>query len=169
MFDGGIGLGADVNSLPLEARSTRPIRFTEFILLVDGKVDDVWIDDLKALPDGAVVDGTSLPPNASLDEIKRILGPCEPIEGVKGGVYFRCAKGLVLGTDWEGKGQFIQIRLRDRFGASVPYLKSDELSLTLTATETETTRKPSPSTTPIVRRSPSTTPIVRRRRRPPNR
>jgi hypothetical protein len=122
---GGIVLGADVNSLPSEARGidkTHQVHGVHFTIL-DGKVDDVWIDDLRALPDGAVVDGTALPPNASLDEIKRILGPCESIEGVKGGVYFRCAKGLVLGTDWEGKGQFIQIRLRDRIGASVPYLK----------------------------------------------
>jgi hypothetical protein len=70
------------------------------------------VDDLRALPDGAAADGVVLSPTASLDEVKRLLAPCEPAEPVKGGVFFRCAHGLLVGTDFEEKGAFIQLRLR---------------------------------------------------------
>jgi hypothetical protein len=111
---GGIAPGASVGTLPAAAAHDAQsgqwngVHFT----IADGKIDDVWVDDLRALPGGAEIDGQALARDASLDELKRSLGPCEKIEGAKGGVFFRCARGLVLGCDFEEKGTFVQIRLR---------------------------------------------------------
>ena len=113
---GGIAAGADVATLPAGAQQDgrsgqwHGVHFT----VENGKVDEVWIEDLRGLADGAAVDDRVLGRDASLEDLKRALGPCEKTEGVKGGVFFRCARGIVLGCDFEEKGTFIQIRLGSR-------------------------------------------------------
>jgi hypothetical protein len=113
---GGIAPGADVATLPTGAsQDGRSGQWNGVHFTVDrNKVDEVWIDDLRGLADGAAFDDRVLARNASLEDLKRLLGPCEKTEGVKGGVFFRCAGGIVLGCDFEEKGTFIQIRLGSR-------------------------------------------------------
>jgi hypothetical protein len=51
--------------------------------------------------------------DAALEQLKSLFGPCERVD-VKGGVFYNCAAGIALGTDFEEKGRFIQIRLQKR-------------------------------------------------------
>jgi hypothetical protein len=111
---GGVVLGSDVGALPSGASvagSSGQLGAVRFAI-EGGKVSNIWLDDLRALPEGTAADGVVLSPLATLDEIKRLLGPCEPAEPVKGGVFFRCARGLLVGTDFDEKGTFVQLRLR---------------------------------------------------------
>lgn len=77
-----------------------------------GKVDDVWIEDLRTLKLEVNLAGRLIPRNAPLKEIKKILGACEKVQGIKGGVFFVCKSGLTLGCDFNEQGDFVQLRIK---------------------------------------------------------
>lgn len=79
-----------------------------------GKVDDVWIEDLRTFPHELRLGGTTIPHDATLDAIKTLCGGCTPVPGIKGGTFFNCASGVALGTDFSGGDRVIQLRVRHR-------------------------------------------------------
>lgn len=115
---GAVALGAPVSSLPKGATvgeldgKFMGINFTH----TDGKIDDVWIDDLRKMRYPIRWDGKPVPHHAKLEELKRLFGPCETVPGVKGGMAFTCKSGIVLGCDFHGTGKFVQIRLLPDWG-----------------------------------------------------
>jgi hypothetical protein len=86
------------------------IRFS----LVAGAVNDVWIDDIRTFPHEIRLGGNPVNRKASLDELKKVFGPCDRVEGVKGGTFFNCRNGMAIGTDPEETGAFVQLRLKPR-------------------------------------------------------
>jgi hypothetical protein len=112
---GPLHIGARIDQLPKSARISGPVGEHDGIqfLIENDAVADVWIEDLRRFPGQAAYEGKPIPRDATLAQLKQIFGPCERV-GVKGGVFFNCAKGVTLGCDFEEKGQFIQIRLKPR-------------------------------------------------------
>ena len=82
--------------------------------VAEGKVDDVWIEDLRKTPAGVRVSGRVLAPDVPLEQLKAALGPCTEVTGVKGGLFYNCVAGISIGCDAEGTGQLVQLRLRPR-------------------------------------------------------
>lgn len=113
---GGVRIGLRAEELPKQATLSGPRGELNgiFFLVVDGKVDDVWIDDLRKTERGVRVAGRLIAPDASLDEVKRSFGTCKKVPDVKGGVFFNCDAGVAIGCDFSEEGQFIQIRLKSR-------------------------------------------------------
>lgn len=75
----------------------------------DGKIVDAWID-LKQVSGEVRVQGRTLNPGISLEDLKRALGPCERIAG-KGAVEYRCVDNLRIATDFREKGDYLRIHL----------------------------------------------------------
>jgi hypothetical protein len=113
---GELRLGARLGDIPKQAKVTGEAGEVDgvFFVLADGRVDDVWIDDLRKLGIEVRFAGRVIPRDAALGELKAIFGPCEKVEGVKGGAFFNCAAGVTLGCDAEETGSFVQIRLKRR-------------------------------------------------------
>jgi hypothetical protein len=111
---GGLHVGARVADLPKRASLSGPGGKLDGIqfLASDGVIQDVWIDDLRKFPAEVHFRGKVIPPDASLDFLKKLFGPCEEVTGRKGGVFFNCASGVALLSDFRGAGTFVQIRLR---------------------------------------------------------
>ena len=110
---GAVALGAPIESLPKGSTvreldgSYMGISFTH----KSGKIDDVWIDDLRKMRHPVHWAGKEVPRHAKLKALKELFGPCQPIPGLKGGMAFKCDSGFTLGCDFHGTGTFVQIRL----------------------------------------------------------
>ncbi len=78
----------------------------------DGVIEDIWIDDLRKVTAEVRFDGKIVPHDAPLSAVKKTFGPCEEVAGRKGGLFFNCATGVAIGTDFRGAGTFVQIRLK---------------------------------------------------------
>ena len=113
---GGISLGMHKSELPKGASLSGPVGHMDGVqfLVVDDVVVDAWIDDLRTNDHQVRLNGTILSANASLADLQKIFGPCDAVPGVKGGTFFNCRAGITLGTDPEGRGSFIQLRLKPR-------------------------------------------------------
>jgi hypothetical protein len=117
---GAVALGSPIESLPKGSTvrefdgSYMGISFTH----KGGKIDDVWIDDLKKLHHPFRWAGKEVPRHAKLKALKALFGPCQTIPGLKGGMAFKCDSGLTLGCDFHGTGSFVQIRLLPDWGGS---------------------------------------------------
>lgn len=113
---GRVSLGQYVKELPVEAQmsaSHGEIDHVQFSI-VDGRVDDVWLDDLRTFPYPVEFEGQRLDPRATWNDIKAIFGECRKIDGIKGGVFFNCSTGVTIACDWEEKGITVQVRLKRR-------------------------------------------------------
>lgn len=110
---GAVALGAPVKSLPKGATVAEldgkymGINFAH----KDGKIDDVWIDDLRKMRHPIHWASHEVPHHAKLDELKKLFGPCQTVPGLKGGMSFKCDSGITLGCDFNGTGSFVQIRI----------------------------------------------------------
>lgn len=113
---GTVRLGAKTNELPKDASVTATAGQMDGICfsLVGGVVDDVWIDDIRAFPHELLLGGQPLKRTAPLDDLKKVLGPCRRVDGIKGGAFFNCKDGIALGTDPDEAGVFVQMRLKPR-------------------------------------------------------
>lgn len=115
---GVVTLGATLQSLPKDATvgeldgAYMGITFTH----KDGKIDDVWIDDLRKMRHPVHWAGKDVPRHADLKALKKLFGPCQAVSGLKGGMAFECQSGITLGCDVHGTGSFIQIRLLRNWG-----------------------------------------------------
>ena len=113
---GEVVLGASADELPEGAKledeigEYRGVRFS----MTDGRVADVWIEDIRVHPAVLRFAGLEVPAKASLDELKQLFGGCEPVEGVKGGMFFNCKSGVALGCSYDGSDQFVQLRVKHR-------------------------------------------------------
>ncbi len=115
---GAVALGASTESLPKGATvgeldgSYMGISFTH----KGGKIDDVWIDDLRRMRHPVQWAGKEVPRHAKLKALKELFGPCQMVPGLKGGMAFKCDSGLTLGCDFHGTGSFVQIRILPNWG-----------------------------------------------------
>ena len=115
---GAVALGAPVGALPKGATVAEldgkymGINFTH----KEGRIDDVWIDDLRKMRNPILWAGHEVPRHAKLEELKKLFGPCQTVPGLKGGMSFKCESGITLGCDFNGTGSFIQIRLLPDWG-----------------------------------------------------
>lgn len=117
---GDVALGAPLESLPKGATVREldggymGISFTH----KSGKIDDVWIDDLRKMRHPVHWAGKEVPRHAKLKALKELFGPCQAIPGLKGGMAFKCESGITLGCDFHGTGSSVQIRLLPSWGGS---------------------------------------------------
>jgi hypothetical protein len=115
---GAVALGGAIESLPKGATVAEldgtymGITFTH----KGGKIDDVWIDDLRKMRHPILWAGHAVPPHAKLATLKKLFGPCQTVPGLKGGMSFKCESGIALGCDFNGTGSFVQIRLLPDWG-----------------------------------------------------
>lgn len=77
-------------------------------------MSDVWIDDIRTFPHERRLAGNLVTWKASLEEIKKMFGPCDRVDGVKGGTFFNCRNGMAIGIDPDESGAFVQLRLKPR-------------------------------------------------------
>jgi hypothetical protein len=112
---GKLALGAPSASLPKHAMLSETVGALDGLTfsIADGRIEDIWIDDLRKFAGDVRYLGKVIPRDAPLEAIKNTFGPCEPV-AVKGGVFFNCSIGVSIGCDSEGRGEFIQLRLRLR-------------------------------------------------------
>jgi len=116
---GAVALGAPVGALPKGATVAEldgnymGINFTH----KEGRIDDVWIDDLRKMRHPILWAGHEVPRHAKLEELKKLFGSCQTVPGLKGGMSFKCESGITLGCEFNGTGSFIQIRLLPDWGS----------------------------------------------------
>ena len=110
---GDVRLGMKIGSLPARAAINRPGGTFDEIRFLIGEADvveDVWIEDIRAFPHELRFQGKSIPPDATIEDLNALLGKCERISDIKGGIFYNCAAGLALGTDFSRKT--LQIRVK---------------------------------------------------------
>ena len=110
---GGIRIGTPISEISKIASINNQFGHLDDIefSIMDGKVAEVWINDLRKTKAGISIEGSHFSPDLSLEEIKQQIGPCVKLTGIKGGIFFRCRSGLLLGTDPFETGTFIQLRV----------------------------------------------------------
>lgn len=109
---GDIVLGVPRTELPQEVRNVQlsgEHQHVRFMIENDG-VSQVWMEDLRSSTVEVSIAGKLISKDVTLADLLELLGPCER-EDRKGGVAFHCS-GLTIGTDFDGKGEFLQVRLR---------------------------------------------------------
>jgi len=100
---GEVRLGARADSLPSRARMQPPgATLDEIHLLVgeDGHIEDIWIEDIHTFPNELTYQGQFVPRDSTIEVLGHLFGGCEPVRGVKGGIFFNCGNGLAIGTDF---------------------------------------------------------------------
>jgi hypothetical protein len=109
---GDVRLGAPAAKLPSSASLRGEVGQVHGVhfSLQDGAVDDVWIDDLRSFPHELRFRNQEISRTASLDEVKRLFGPCHELPDMVGGTFFHCDSGVTLGVDVAGGT--VQIRLK---------------------------------------------------------
>ena len=110
---GEVKLGMKVNELPSRTVIHRPAGMLDDIRLLlneAGEIADIWIEDVHTFPHKLRLRGKTIPQDASIESLRTLFGKCEPISGLKGGIFYNCAIGLALGTDFSQKT--LQIRVK---------------------------------------------------------
>lgn len=111
---GAVEVGKTVDSLGAAVKRDGEVAELDGIhfSVLAGKVDDVWIEDLRTFSGEVRLGGTKLPSDASLEDLQKACGGCTPVAGIKGGTFFNCTSGVSLGTDFESRA--VQVRIRHR-------------------------------------------------------
>jgi hypothetical protein len=110
---GEVKLGTKAKDLPSKATIQGPAGILDevrFLIGEDGSVEDVWIEDLRVFPHGVRCQGKTIPRDATIESLSALLGQCDRVAGIKGGIFYNCASGLALGTDFSKKT--LQIRVK---------------------------------------------------------
>jgi hypothetical protein len=110
---GDVKLGTKAENMPSRATIQRPAGVLDdihFLINEDGVVDDTWIEDLRVFPHAVRCQGKTIPPDATIESLSVLLGQCDRVAGIKGGIFYNCAAGLALGTDFSRKT--LQIRVK---------------------------------------------------------
>jgi hypothetical protein len=103
----GVRLGMRAKDLPTHAREVDGIQF----LLDDSQtVVDVWIDDIRTFPRELRYQDKVIPKHATIEFLGSMWGRCERITGIKGGIFYNCAAGVAVGTDFSRST--LQIRVK---------------------------------------------------------
>jgi hypothetical protein len=103
---GVVKLGMRSDSLPPEAVVHPPsgtVDDIHFLINAAGDIDDIWIEDLRVFPHAVSCAGKDIRHDIPLDELTGIFGKCDRVPGLKGGIFFNCANGLSIGTDFSRK------------------------------------------------------------------
>jgi hypothetical protein len=110
---GPVRLGARSADLPRRARLDGAVGRLDGVhfALTNGRIDEVWIDDLRTFPYLVQFRGKPIPRDATLTTLLQLFGPCTEIPDVIGGTRHDCAKGVWLGAA-ASAGDSIQLRLR---------------------------------------------------------
>lgn len=80
------------------------------LTLCEGKIIDVWIDDLRTAPACVAYAGKGIAPTTTREDLEKLLGPCDDAPPRIGGAFERCGGGGVYVG--HGLGTFLQIRVR---------------------------------------------------------
>jgi hypothetical protein len=110
---GDVKLGTKVENMPSRATIQRPAGVLDdvhFLIGDDDEVDDIWIEDLRVFPHVVRCRSITISRDATIESLSGLLGKCERVAGIKGGVFYNCAAGLALGTDFSRKT--LQIRVK---------------------------------------------------------
>jgi hypothetical protein len=73
-------------------------------------LDNLWIEDLRVFPHAVSCADKNVPHDIPLDDLTGIFGKCDRVPGLKGGIYFNCANGLSIGTDFSRKTLKIRVK-----------------------------------------------------------
>lgn len=82
------------------------------VSLCEGKIIDIWIDDLRETPACVAFAGTTFAPTIAREDLEKALGGCTDTEPRIGGAFERCQGGGVYVG--HGMGTFLQIRVRPK-------------------------------------------------------
>lgn len=82
------------------------------VTLCEGKIIDIWIDDLREAPSCVAFAGTTFAPTIAREDLEKALGGCTAAAPRIGGAFERCQDGGVYVG--HGMGTFLQIRVRPK-------------------------------------------------------
>lgn len=103
------------------------------VTLCEGKIIDIWIDDLRKAPACVAFAGTKIAPTIDRLDLEKALGGCTEAPPRIGGTFERCVDGGVYVG--HGLGTFLQIRVRPKsfpFDDACEIAKDDGSPVTLT-------------------------------------
>jgi len=106
------------------------------VTLCNGKIIDIWIDDLRTAPACVEYAGTKLAPSIAREDLEKALGGCTETAPRIGGAFERCLDGGVYVG--HGMGTFLQIRVRPKtfpFDNACAIASDDGSPITLSAPE----------------------------------
>ena len=86
------------------------------VTLCEGKIIDIWIDDLRKAPACVSYAGATIASAIPREDLEKTLGGCTATEPRTGGAFERCQDGGVYVG--HGMGTFLQIRVRPK---SLPF------------------------------------------------
>lgn len=110
---GVVKLGMRSDGLPPEAvvhPPTGTVDDIHFLISEAGEIDDIWIEDLRVFTHAVSYAGKDIRHDIPLDELTGIFGKCDRVPGSKGGIFFNCANGLSIGTDFLRKTLKIRVK-----------------------------------------------------------
>ena len=82
------------------------------VTLCQGKIIDIWIDDLRLAPACVAFGGTTFDPTVPREDLEKALGGCSDTPPRTGGTFESCQSGGVYVG--HGLGTFLQIRVRPK-------------------------------------------------------
>jgi hypothetical protein len=103
---GIVRLGMRTDALPpetLRLAASGTVDAIRFLVNEASEVDDIWIEDLRVFPHAVSYSGRDVPHDIPIEALSDIFAKCERVPGLKGGIFFNCANGLSLGTDFSHK------------------------------------------------------------------
>jgi hypothetical protein len=110
---GLVKLGTKVEDMPSRTTIQRPAGILDdihFLISEGGVVEDLWIEDLRVFPHVVRCLGKTISGDSTIESLSALLGQCDRVAGIKGGIFYNCASGLALGTDFSRKT--LQIRAK---------------------------------------------------------
>jgi len=80
---GELRLGARAEEIPKRAKVAGDDGELDGVSfeVVDGRLDDIWIDDLRKSRSEVRIAGRVIPKDAPLVDLKEMLGPCQRVDG----------------------------------------------------------------------------------------
>lgn len=112
---GAVSLGTKAADLPKQAKVQGPggeLEGIRFLLNETGSIEDIWIDDLRTFAGILTYQGQTIPRDATVETLETLFGKCQRVPGVKGAIYYNCAAGIALGTDFSRRT--LQVRVKPR-------------------------------------------------------
>jgi len=86
----------------------------QFVLGDDGRISDIWIDDIRSFPHRLMLGDREVPKKSPLAELQQFFGSCLEVDGVKGGRFYNCSVGVALGCGYDGSDANVQLRIKHR-------------------------------------------------------